>query len=56
MSFTFTFGGGDINLGNGMYEELKTVSSYFYNGLFSIVEDGFGTRRIASIWKLLGRH
>ena len=56
MSFTSTFGGGGINLGNGMYEEFKTVSGYVCNGLFSIGEDGFGTKRMASIWKLPGRH
>ena len=49
MSFTFSFGGGGINLGNGMYEEFKTVSGYFCDGLFSIGEDGFGNRRMASI-------
>ena len=42
MSFTSSFGSGGFNLGNGMYEEFKTVSSYVCNGLFSIGEDGFG--------------
>ena len=58
MSFTSTLGGGGggINLGNGKYEEFKTVLGYVCNRLFSIGEDGFGTRRMASIWKLPGRH
>ncbi|KAL0758924.1 hypothetical protein Bca101_075074 [Brassica carinata] len=36
MSFTSSFGSGGFNLGNEMYEEFKTVSSYVCNGLFSI--------------------
>nr|VDD00199.1 unnamed protein product [Brassica oleracea] len=36
MSFTPLFGGRDIDLGNGMYEEFKTVSGNVCNGLFSI--------------------
>ena len=56
MSFTPSFGGRGIDLGNGMYEEFKTVSGNVCNGLFSIREDGFRTRRMASIWKLSGRH
>ena len=39
-----------------MYEELTTVSGYVYNKLFSIGEDGFGTRRMTNIWKLHGRY
>ena len=39
-----------------MYEELKTVSSNIYNGLFAAGEDGFGTREMTSIWKLLRRY
>ena len=54
MSFTSPFGGGGINLGNGMYEKFKTVSGYVRNGLFSTGEDGFGTRGMASIWELPG--
>uniref|UniRef100_A0A0D3DKC5 Uncharacterized protein n=1 Tax=Brassica oleracea var. oleracea TaxID=109376 RepID=A0A0D3DKC5_BRAOL len=49
MSFTSSFGGGGLDLGNGMCEEFKTVSGYVCHGLFSIGEDGFGTRRMASI-------
>ena len=56
MSFTSSFGGGGINLDNGMYEEFKIVLGYVCNGLFSIGEDGFGIRRIANIWKLPRRH
>ena len=52
----FHFGGRDINLGNEMYEEFKTVLDNVCNGLFSVSEDGFGTRRMTSIWKLFGRH
>ena len=43
MSFTSSFRGGDFDLGNGTYEEFKTVSGYVYNGLFSIGKDTFGT-------------
>ena len=58
MSLSFLFGGrgGGFYLDYGMYEELKTVPGYVYNGLFSIGEDSFGTRRMASIWKLFGRY
>ena len=56
MSFTSSLGGGGFDLGNGMYEELMTVSGYVCNGLFSIGEDGFGTRRMASFRKLSGRY
>ena len=56
MSLTSSLGGRGVDLGNGMYEELTTVSGYVCNGLFSIGEDGFGTRRMASIWKLSGRY
>ena len=56
MSFTSSFGGGFFDLGNGMYEEFKTVSGYVCNGLFSIGEDGFGTWRMNRIWKLSGRY
>ena len=56
MSFTPSFRGGGINLDNGMYEEFKTVSGYVCNGLFSIGEDGFRTKRMTSIRKLYGRH
>ncbi|CAG7889584.1 unnamed protein product, partial [Brassica rapa] len=33
-----------------------SISGYVCNGLFSIGEDGFGTRRVASFCKLFGRH
>ena len=56
MSFTSPFGDESFNLGNGMYEEFKIISCYICNGLFSIGEDDFGTRRMTSIWKLSGRH
>ena len=49
MSFTASFGDGGINLGNGMHEKFNTVSGYVCNGLFSIGEDGFGTRGMTSI-------
>ena len=55
-AFHPAFGGRSINLGNGMYEELKTVPSNICNGLFSAGEDGFGTRGMASICKLLRRY
>ena len=41
-------------MGYGMYEKFKTISGYVCNGLFSIGEDGFETRRIASFCKLFG--
>ena len=56
MCITSSFGGGSLNLDNGMYEEFKTVSCDVCNGLFSIGEDGFGTRRVASFCKLFGRY
>ena len=41
---------------NVMYEEFASVSSHICNRLFSIGEDGFGTRRFTSIYKLFGRY
>ena len=41
-------------MSNGMYEKLTTISGYVCNGLFSIGEDGFNTRGMASICKLFG--
>ena len=43
-------------MGNGMYEELTLVSGHFCNRLFSIGEDGVGTRRMTSFCKLFGRY
>ena len=43
-----------FTMGNGMYEKLTTISGYVCNRLFSIGEDGFRTRRIASVCKLFG--
>jgi len=43
-------------MGNGMHEESYIVLGYFCNGLCSIGEDGFETRRVASLCKLFGRH
>ena len=43
-------------MSNGMYEELKRIPSYVCKGLFSIGEDGFGTRRMAGFCKLFGRY
>ena len=56
MSFTTPFGGGGADLSNGMYEEFNTVSGDVCNRLFSIGEDGFGTRRMPSIWQLSERY
>ncbi|CAG7864833.1 unnamed protein product [Brassica rapa] len=39
-----------------MHEEFISVSGYLCNGLFSIGEDGFRTRRIVSFYMLFGRH
>ena len=44
-------------MGNGMYEELKRVPSYIYNGLFSIGGDSFRTNEkngqlLQVIWKI----
>ena len=43
-------------MGNGVYEEFTPVSGYICNILFSVDEDGFGTRRIASVCKLFRRY
>ena len=43
-------------MGNEVYEESATASSYVCNGLFSIGEDGFGTRRMASVWVFSREH
>ena len=37
-----------------MYEKFKTVYGYICNGLFSINEYGFGSKRMTSICKLFG--
>ena len=37
-----------------MYEEFKIVYGYICNELFLVVEDGFGTRRMTSLYKLFG--
>ena len=39
-----------------MYEEFTLISGYVCKGLFSIGEDGFGTRRMTSFCKLFGRY
>ena len=39
-------------MGNEMHEKLKPILDYVYNGLFSIDENGFRTRRMTSIYKL----
>ncbi|KAL0644252.1 hypothetical protein Bca4012_042542 [Brassica carinata] len=49
MSFTFSFEGGSLDLGNGIYKEFKPVSGYVCHGLFSIGEYGFRTRKMISI-------
>ncbi|KAL0655244.1 hypothetical protein Bca4012_075828 [Brassica carinata] len=54
--FPFSYGGGTAILGNGVYKELTSVQGYVCNGLFSIGEDGFGTRRMTSFCKLFGRY
>ena len=56
MSFTPSFGGGSFDLDNGMYEEFKAVSGYVWYGLFSISEDGVGTRRMTGFWQLAERY
>uniref|UniRef100_A0A0D3BUK4 Uncharacterized protein n=1 Tax=Brassica oleracea var. oleracea TaxID=109376 RepID=A0A0D3BUK4_BRAOL len=38
-----------------MYEEFISISGYVCNGLFSIGEDGFGTRRMSNFCKLFRR-
>ena len=37
-----------------MYEQFKTVYGYICSRLFSVSEDGFGTRRMTSLCKLFG--
>lgn len=39
---------------NGVYKEFTTILGYICNRLFSVVDDGFGTRRVASVRKLFG--
>ena len=56
LSISSTCGDRSTNLGNGMYEKITSISGYVCNGLFSIGEDGFGTRRMASICELFGRY
>ena len=41
-------------MGNGIYEEFAAISGHVCDELFSIGEDGFRTKRMASIWKLPG--
>ena len=48
-------GDGSVTLGNGMHEEFTSILSYVCNILFSIDEDGFGTRKMTSFYKLFGR-
>ena len=43
-------------MSNGVYEKFATVLSHVCNGLFSIGKDGFGTRRMASVWMLSWRY
>ena len=43
-------------MGNGVYEESATASSYVCNRLFSIGDDGFRTRRMTSVWVLSRGH
>ena len=43
-------------MGNGMHEKLIIISGYVCNRLFSIGEDSFITRRMASVCKLFGRY
>ena len=45
---------GSATMGNGMHEKLTTILGYVCNTLFSIGEDGFRTRRMASVCKLFG--
>ena len=42
-------------MGDGMYDEFASLSGHVCYGLFPIGEDGFGTRRMASIWSVSGR-
>ena len=41
-------------MGYGMQEKLTIISGYNCNGLFSIGEDGFRTRKMVSVCKLFG--
>lgn len=45
-----------IIVDNGVYEEFTSVSDHIYNGLFSISEDGFRTKRITHFCKLFRRY
>ena len=42
-------------MGNEMHEKSQTILGYICKGLFSVDEDGFGTRVVASLCKLFGR-
>ena len=42
-------------MGYGMYEEFISITSYICNGLFSIGEYGFSTRRMICLCNLLRR-
>ena len=54
--FLFSCGGESATLGNEVYEEFTSVSGHVCNELFSISEDGFGTRRMTMFCKLFGRY
>ena len=43
-------------MGNWVYEEFASVSSHVCNKLFSICENGFETKRMASVLNVSGRH
>lgn len=53
---TSLFGNENTYLSSGMYEEFASVSCHICNRLFSLGEDGVGTRIIAYICKILGRY
>ena len=55
-SNTITCRDGGATMEYGMYEKFTIISGYVCNRLFSIGEDGFGTRRMASFCKLFGRY
>ena len=47
--------GGGTNMGNGVYEEFTSVLGDVCNRLFSIGEDGFGTKRMTIVWNVSER-
>lgn len=48
--------GGNVTLGNWMYEEFVAVPDYVFNGFFLISEDSFRIRKMTWFYKLFRRY